>query len=170
MDDVVPADAARRRPHPSVHVPRREHGADTVARRRARGRSRVGRGPEERQGASAASGSGRPRCRRGAGRSGRRAVRRTRRRATDSGRGYAGTLNTPLRSAAALKGPRYIRTIYNVRAMRAKLLGLGLVAALAVTCWTLGGRAAGKNDKNHDWPAYSGDKASTKYSPLDQIN
>ncbi|HKF69029.1 MAG TPA: PQQ-binding-like beta-propeller repeat protein, partial [Vicinamibacterales bacterium] len=51
-----------------------------------------------------------------------------------------------------------------------KLLGLGLVAALAVACWTLGGRAAGKNDKNHDWPAYSGDKASTKYSPLDQIN
>ena len=29
------------------------------------------------------------------------------------------------------------------------------------------GRAA---DKNRDWPAYAGDKASTKYSPLDQIN
>jgi quinoprotein glucose dehydrogenase len=54
-----------------------------------------------------------------------------------------------------------------------KLLGLGLVAALAVTGWTgfiTRGRAAGKDSKNHDWPAYSGDKASTKYSPLDQIN
>jgi quinoprotein glucose dehydrogenase len=54
--------------------------------------------------------------------------------------------------------------------MRTQLLGLGLVAALAITGWTLGGRAAGKDSKNHDWPAYSGDKASTKYSPLDQIN
>jgi quinoprotein glucose dehydrogenase len=54
--------------------------------------------------------------------------------------------------------------------MRAKLLGLGLVAAFAIAGWTLGGRAAGKDSKNHDWPAYSGDKASTKYSPLDQIN
>jgi len=60
--------------------------------------------------------------------------------------------------------------------MRAKLLGLGLVAALAVMVWTgwtgltIGGRAAGKDSKNHDWPAYSGDKAGTKYSSLDQIN
>src|SRR5215470_18754283 len=29
---------------------------------------------------------------------------------------------------------------------------------------------AGKAEKNHDWPAYSADKASTKYSPLDQID
>ena len=30
--------------------------------------------------------------------------------------------------------------------------------------------ATGKDEKIHNWPAYSGDKASTKYSPLDQIN
>jgi quinoprotein glucose dehydrogenase len=30
--------------------------------------------------------------------------------------------------------------------------------------------AIGKDEKIHNWPAYSGDKASTKYSPLDQIN
>ena len=28
----------------------------------------------------------------------------------------------------------------------------------------------GKDQKSHDWPAYSADKGSTKYSPLDQIN
>src|SRR5439155_4900502 len=38
---------------------------------------------------------------------------------------------------------------------------------LAMAAWTIAGRAA---DKNHDWPAYGGDKGSTKYSPLDQIN
>src|SRR5215470_14578845 len=52
--------------------------------------------------------------------------------------------------------------------MRAKLLVAGLIAASAAGVWTLG--AAGKDTKNHDWPAYSGDKASTKYSTLDQIN
>ena len=31
-------------------------------------------------------------------------------------------------------------------------------------------RAALTDEKIHNWPAYSGDKASTKYSPLDQIN
>jgi len=40
-----------------------------------------------------------------------------------------------------------------------------LVIAIGAT-W----HAAGKDEKNHDWPAYSGDKASTKYSSLDQIN
>jgi quinoprotein glucose dehydrogenase len=44
---------------------------------------------------------------------------------------------------------------------------IGLVVGVAVGAWTIGGRAA---DKNHDWPAYAGDKGSTKYSPLDQIN
>ena len=33
--------------------------------------------------------------------------------------------------------------------------------------WTLTGGAA---DADRDWPAYAGDKGSTKYSPLDQIN
>ena len=28
----------------------------------------------------------------------------------------------------------------------------------------------GAADKSRDWPAYGGDKGSTKYSPLDQIN
>jgi quinoprotein glucose dehydrogenase len=39
--------------------------------------------------------------------------------------------------------------------------------ALAVAAWSLVGRAA---DKNVNWAAYAGDKGSTKYSPLDQIN
>src|SRR5580692_12847812 len=51
--------------------------------------------------------------------------------------------------------------------MRRKMLPLGLAAAAAVAVWTLAGSAA---DKDGDWPAYSGDKGSTKYSPLDQIN
>src|SRR4029078_2799962 len=42
----------------------------------------------------------------------------------------------------------------------------GLVV-VAVAAWTMAGRAA---DKGRDWPAYGGDKGSTKYSPLDQIN
>ena len=46
-------------------------------------------------------------------------------------------------------------------------LGLVAVVALAVAIATMAGRAA---DKNRDWPAYAGDKASTKYSPLDQID
>ena len=40
----------------------------------------------------------------------------------------------------------------------------------AVLAVGMTGSAAGKDEKIHDWPAYSGDKASTKYSPLDQIN
>ena len=51
--------------------------------------------------------------------------------------------------------------------MRRKMLVLGLAVTVAVAVWTVAGRAA---DKNRDWPAYSGDKASTKYSSLDQIN
>ncbi len=44
-------------------------------------------------------------------------------------------------------------------------LGILSIAGLVAT-----GAAIGKSEKSHDWPAYSGDKASTKYSPLDQIN
>ncbi len=51
--------------------------------------------------------------------------------------------------------------------MRSRILWPGLIVAVAVAAWTMSGRAA---DKNHDWPAYAGDKGSTKYSPLDQIN
>ena len=50
--------------------------------------------------------------------------------------------------------------------MRNRIWWFGaLVIAIGAT-W----HAAGKDEKNHDWPAYSGDKASTKYSSLDQIN
>ncbi len=48
-----------------------------------------------------------------------------------------------------------------------KIGTLGLTVALALAAWTMAGRAA---DKNRDWPAYAGDKAATKYTPLDQIN
>jgi len=41
------------------------------------------------------------------------------------------------------------------------------LVVVAVAAWTMAGRAA---DKNRDWPAYAGDKGSTKYSSLDQIN
>jgi glucose dehydrogenase len=51
---------------------------------------------------------------------------------------------------------------------RRVLLSLAVIVALAG--WTVAGRTAGKSDKDRDWPAYSGDKGSTKYSPLDQIN
>src|ERR1700693_5627245 len=54
--------------------------------------------------------------------------------------------------------------------MRRNLMSLVLVVAGVVAVWSLAGRAAGKDEKNHDWPAYAGDKGSTKYSPLDQIN
>jgi len=47
-----------------------------------------------------------------------------------------------------------------------RLQWLSVVAIVVGAAWTV----TGKDDKNHDWPAYSGDKASTKYSPLDQIN
>ena len=46
-------------------------------------------------------------------------------------------------------------------------MGLVAVVALAVVIATMAGRAA---DKNRDWPSYAGDKGSTKYSPLDQID
>jgi quinoprotein glucose dehydrogenase len=42
-----------------------------------------------------------------------------------------------------------------------------LAAAVAAATSGPAGRAAGAST---DWPAYAGDKASTKYSPLDQIN
>src|SRR5690349_23536757 len=49
-------------------------------------------------------------------------------------------------------------------AVAARLGAAAIIAALAITAGT---GAAGANS---DWPAYAGDKASTKYSPLDQIN
>src|SRR5438552_11554213 len=48
-----------------------------------------------------------------------------------------------------------------------KLMSVVAVVAVGVAIATTAGRAA---DKNRDWPAYAGDKGSTKYSPLDQIN
>ena len=51
--------------------------------------------------------------------------------------------------------------------MRNKILAFGVVVVLGVAAWTTAGRAA---DKNRDWPSYGGDKGSTKYSPLDQID
>jgi len=50
--------------------------------------------------------------------------------------------------------------------VKKSLLLLGTVAIAFGTAWSV----AGKNEKNHDWPSYSADKASTKYSPLDQID
>jgi quinoprotein glucose dehydrogenase len=44
---------------------------------------------------------------------------------------------------------------------------IALVLAAGVALWTVAGSAA---DKSSEWPAYSGDKGSTKYSALDQIN
>src|SRR6187401_3739605 len=38
---------------------------------------------------------------------------------------------------------------------------------IGLAVWTLTGGAA---DADRDWPAYAGDKGSTKYSPLEQIN
>ena len=51
--------------------------------------------------------------------------------------------------------------------MRSRIAWLAGLVVVAVAAWTMAGRAA---DKNRDWPAYAGDKGSTKYSPLDQIN
>ena len=48
-----------------------------------------------------------------------------------------------------------------------RTFGLAAVVALGLSLATMAGRAA---DKNRDWPAYAGDKGSTKYSPLDQID
>ena len=50
--------------------------------------------------------------------------------------------------------------------MRRRMLSFVGIAIVAVAAWTMAGRAA---DKNTDWPAYSADKAATKYSSLDQI-
>ena len=38
---------------------------------------------------------------------------------------------------------------------------IALALALGIALWTAAGSAA---DKNREWPAYSGDKGSTKYS------
>src|SRR5690349_12440965 len=51
--------------------------------------------------------------------------------------------------------------------MRKPIAAMVCVAA-AAAWWTVAGRAA--DNKNTDWPAYAGDNASTKYSPLEQIN
>ena len=50
--------------------------------------------------------------------------------------------------------------------MRNRMWWFGALAIVVSAAWTV----TGKDEKNHNWPAYSGDKASTKYSPLDQIN
>jgi quinoprotein glucose dehydrogenase len=51
--------------------------------------------------------------------------------------------------------------------MRKVTLSSLILLAGALATWTSIGRAA---DGDRDWPAYAGDKASTKYSSLDQIN
>jgi quinoprotein glucose dehydrogenase len=51
--------------------------------------------------------------------------------------------------------------------MRRKLLTIATVVASAAWLATTTGA---QDRRTVDWPAYSGDKASTKYSPLDQIN
>ena len=51
--------------------------------------------------------------------------------------------------------------------MRKVTLSSLILLTGALATWTLIGRAA---DGDRDWPAYGSDKASTKYSPLDQIN
>ena len=50
--------------------------------------------------------------------------------------------------------------------MKNRILSLCILVLAIGTAWTV----TGKDEKIHNWPAYSGDKASTKYSPLDQIN
>jgi quinoprotein glucose dehydrogenase len=52
--------------------------------------------------------------------------------------------------------------------MRGRILSLGTVVACAAGIATVVGGAQGA--RNVDWPAYAGDKASTKYSALDQID
>lgn len=42
----------------------------------------------------------------------------------------------------------------------------GVIAGIATAVWT----ASGQTGKNVDWPAYSGDTGSTKYSAVDQVN
>jgi quinoprotein glucose dehydrogenase len=49
--------------------------------------------------------------------------------------------------------------------MRGKALAAGAIAAMA-----LAAMVGAQGPRDVDWPAYAGDKASTKYSPLDQIN
>jgi len=51
--------------------------------------------------------------------------------------------------------------------MRKAALSFASVFGVLFAVWTVAGGAA---DGDRDWPAYAGDKASTKYSPLDQIN
>jgi quinoprotein glucose dehydrogenase len=46
---------------------------------------------------------------------------------------------------------------------------IGCLAVLAIAAGAVLA-VAGKDEKSHDWPAYSSDKASTKYSSLEQIN
>ena len=50
--------------------------------------------------------------------------------------------------------------------MKRRMGWLGVIAGIAGAAWTASGQAG----KNVDWPAYSGDKGSTKYSAVDQIN
>ena len=45
--------------------------------------------------------------------------------------------------------------------MRRRILPFAFLALAILALWTVGSRAA---DKNQDWAAYSGDKGATKYS------
>ena len=51
--------------------------------------------------------------------------------------------------------------------MRNAAISFLFVVTASFGAWSLVGDAA---DADRDWPAYAGDKGSTKYSPLDQIN
>src|SRR5262245_65772469 len=51
--------------------------------------------------------------------------------------------------------------------MRKAALSFSFILTLSLAAWTVVGGAA---DGDRDWPAYAGDKGSTKYSPLEQIN
>ncbi len=50
--------------------------------------------------------------------------------------------------------------------MRNAAISFLFILAISFGAWSLVGDAA---DADRDWPAYAGDKGSTKYSPLDQI-
>jgi len=50
--------------------------------------------------------------------------------------------------------------------VKRSLCWFGVIAGIAGAAWTASGQAG----KSVDWPAYSGDKGSTKYSAVDQID
>src|SRR5262245_40980931 len=50
--------------------------------------------------------------------------------------------------------------------MKIKQWWLGVLVLVLGAVWS----SSGEDKKTHNWPAYSSDKASTKYSPLEQIS